>query len=78
MNFKIYLIIVTGLLILAIEIFTHLAKKKLNFLENELKSREKIINKIIKLDPEMKNYREPLLTKSIPELNHIYKEFSKK
>lgn len=71
-----YFIVISGMVILLISIIEYFSKKKLKFLENELKSKEQIINKIVTLDPEMKNYREILLTKSIPELNHIYKVWS--
>lgn len=54
--------------------FTSFAKKRLKFLEKELKSREEIIDKIVKLDSEMESYRKVLLTKSLVELNEIYQE----
>lgn len=54
------------------------ARKRLKKLKKELKDREKIINKIIKIDFEMEIYKEVLLTKPIIELNQIYKEFNKK
>lgn len=54
------------------------ARKRLKELKKELKDREEIINKIIKIDFEMEIYKEVLLTKPIIELNQIYKEFNKK
>lgn len=74
MQYEIYLIIVMGMLLLSILVFTFFAKKRLKFLEKELKSREEIIDKIIKLDPEMESYRKTLLTKSLVELNKIHQE----
>ncbi|MEG0237898.1 MAG: hypothetical protein RR523_15895 [Cetobacterium sp.] len=74
MQYEIYLITIMGILLLLVLMFTSFAKKRLKFLEKELKSREEIIDKIVKLDSEMESYRKILLTKSLVELNEIYQE----
>ncbi|MGL5324455.1 MAG: hypothetical protein ACRC91_07000 [Aeromonas sp.] len=74
MQYEIYLITIMGILLLLVLIFTSFAKKRLKFLEKELKSREEIIDKIVKLDSEMESYRKVLLTKNLVELNKIYQE----
>lgn len=74
MQYEIYLIIVMGILLFSILVFTFFARKRLKFLEKELKSREEIIDKTVKLDPEMEDYREILLTKNLVELNKIHQE----
>lgn len=74
MQYEIYLITIMGILLLLVLMFTSFAKKRLKFLEKELKSREEIIDKIVKLDSEMESYRKVLLTKSLVELNEIYQE----
>ncbi|MGL5119798.1 MAG: hypothetical protein ACRC7H_11500 [Plesiomonas shigelloides] len=58
--------------------FIILARKRLKELKKEIKDREEIINKIVKINSEMEIYREVLLTKPIPELNKLYKKFNKK
>lgn len=72
MQYEIYLITIMGILLLLVLMFTSFAKKRLKFLEKELKSREEIIDKIVKLDSEMESYRKVLLTKNLVELNKIY------
>lgn len=74
MQYEIYLITIMGILLLLVLMFTSFAKKRLKFLEKELKSREEIIDKIVKLDSEMESYRKILLTKNLVELNEIYQE----
>lgn len=69
--------IIMILMVISIPIYGFImtkAKKRLKFLETELKSREEIIDKIVKLDPEMEEYREILLTKNLIELNKIHQE----
>lgn len=72
------IIIFTIMLISIYGFFIILARKRLKELKKEMKGREDIINKIVKIDSEMEIYRAVLLTKPIPELNKIYKEFNKK
>lgn len=75
MDLIILILMLTVLILLLI--LEHSSKKRLYFLENELKKREDIINSIIKYDPQMSVYRQELLKKEISELLKIHSAFKK-